>query len=457
MSYRWLLGIASLWTVTANVNALDESISVHPIVASNLELLDVWLQAEVTYHQQPGIVVGIVHDQKLIYAKGFGLADVERRVPATPDTSFRIGSQSKQFTAIAIMQLHEAGRISLCNPIRKYIPDLKVKNGDLADQPITIEQLLTHTAGLPSDGVGTLHWTEFDFPTRERVTEQVRSVELDYAPARRRKYSNLGYALAGQIIENVSGQRFDEYVRDRILDPLAMNSTTVDVSSMKTGDLAIGYGRQMPSGERAVIEPWDARGMTPAFGMCSTLNDLAKFVSWQMRVVDAEIPEVLAPSTLRSMRRPHWADPDWSGGWGLGFQVAPLGERNLYGHYGQVPGFFSSTYVDPEQKLGVIVLTNSMDAHPYLGQPRSIQERVFALIGSAIKRAENGDEIPSGDEKWTRLYGRYRNIWEDIYVFNYEGDLAVVNPAVSDPLKAIFRLRSLDRKGNRFRIVHGPG
>ena len=456
MFQRLFLGAVALWAIPAYVDAWEANIAAHPIVASNLELLDVWLQAEVAYYQQPGVVVGIVYDQKLIYAKGFGFADIERREPVTPDTVFRIGSQSKQFTAIAIMQLHEEGKLAISDSVKKYIPDIEVKNKDLADEPITIEQLLTHTAGLPSEGAGTLHWTELDFPTRERILDRVGSMEVAYAPGRRRKYSNLGYALAGQIVESVSGQSFDDYVKSRILNPLGMDSTTVDVSKTDAICLATGYGRRMPNGNRVVIEPWDARGMTPACGMCSTLKDLAKFLSWQIRVASADNPEVLSPRSFRNMRRAHWVDSDWSGGWGLGFLVSRLGERNLYGHTGQVPGFFSSTHIDPEQKLGVIVLANSMDAQPYLGQPRSIPERIFEFVGSAVERAEKGEAVPSGDERWARLYGRYRNIWEDSYVFNYEGNLVTVNPSAPDPLKAIFRLEPLDSEGKRFRIVDGP-
>ena len=158
MSHRCVLaavvfGIAS---TASTARGQAPSLVEHPFVASNLRLLEVWVQAELDYHAQPGVVIGIISDQELIYAKGFGYADLESKKPMTTDTVFRIGSQSKTFTAIAVLQLQEQGRLALSDPVEKFIPGFKVKGGKTSSEPITIHQLLTHTAGLPSEGTQSL-------------------------------------------------------------------------------------------------------------------------------------------------------------------------------------------------------------------------------------------------------------------------------------------------------------
>ena len=203
------------------------------------------------------------------------------------------------------------------------------------------------------------------FPTRAQIVERAKSLTPLFALATRRNYSNLGFALAGMIVENVSGEPLNDYVTKNILLPLKMDSTSVGLPKAHRQRLATGYGRRMPDGKRQVIPFWDAKGIDAAFGMSSTVTDLAKYVSWQLRLSDADQKEILSPSTWRQMQRLQWVDPDWKGGWGLGFQVVHRPNRDLIGHHGQVPGYFSTTYIDPKQKLGVVVLTNSMDAQPY--------------------------------------------------------------------------------------------
>ena len=225
MFHRFLVAAVVLG-VTATAYAQQSAMVEHPLVASNLRLLEVWLQAEMDYRDQPGYVIGIVYDQELIYAKGFGYADVATKRPMTTDTVFHIGSQSKTFTAIAVLQLQEQGKLRLDDPVEKYIPSFAVKGGNASTAPVTVFQLLTHTSGLMSEGTKTLHWSDLDFPTREHIDEQIKSVDLAFLPGTKRKYSNLGYTLAGQIVERVSGKSFKDYVTENILVPLEMHRRT---------------------------------------------------------------------------------------------------------------------------------------------------------------------------------------------------------------------------------------
>lgn len=444
-------------TLAATAAQADHAaLAEHPLVASNLRLLEVWLQAEMDYRDQPGYVIGIVYDQELIYAKGFGYTDVASKRPMTTDTLFHIGSQSKTFTAIAVLQLQEQGKLRLDDPVAKYIPSFAVKDGDYARTPITIFQLLTHTSGLMSEGTKTLHWSDLDFPTREHIDEQIESVDLAFMPGTKRKYSNLGFALAGQIVERVSGKSFKDYVTENILVPLEMRSTYVELPEDQQARLATGYGRRMPDGKREVMPFWDAQGMTPAGGMFSTATDLAKYVVWQMRLSEAGEKEILEPVTLWDMQRVQWVDPEWKEGWGLGFQIVHRQQGDLVGHTGQVPGYYSTTYRDPQRKMAVIVLANSMDAQPYLGQPRSIPERVFDWVGPAIARAAKREVVTPLPPLWKQIEGTYRCMWVDLHVMALEGRLVVVNPNEEDPKATAWTLQPMEGCDWVFRVVDGP-
>lgn len=152
------------------VQAQDTSIAEHPEVASNIRLLEAWLESQMAYKGWPGVSIGIVYDQKLIWAKGFGYADVEKKTPATPDTIYRIASNSKVFTSIAILKLRDEGKLQLDDPVAKHLSWFKIKN-KYPDAPvITIRHLLTHTSGLPKEAPFP-YGTDFKFPTREQIIE----------------------------------------------------------------------------------------------------------------------------------------------------------------------------------------------------------------------------------------------------------------------------------------------
>ncbi|PIZ04354.1 MAG: hypothetical protein COY58_04595 [Gammaproteobacteria bacterium CG_4_10_14_0_8_um_filter_38_16] len=174
------------------------------------KVFDAWLPYKILYENIPGISVGIVHNGKLLYKKGFGFENIELKKPSTPDTCYRIASISKTFTAIAIMQLSEHGKLNLDDKIKKYLPWFKIGKKGLNSSNITIRQLLSHSAGLSRDG-NSPHWATNKFPNEAELQEQ-SSKSLTYENLTRFKYSNYGFALLGLIIKEVSGLDYDEYV-----------------------------------------------------------------------------------------------------------------------------------------------------------------------------------------------------------------------------------------------------
>jgi CubicO group peptidase (beta-lactamase class C family) len=291
------------------VSSQQGDLAKHPLVASNLALLEVWLEAQRAYYGLPGVAVGIVYDQVLIYAKGVGYANLETQTPVTPQTIYRMASHSKLFTAIAIMQLRDQGKLNLDDPVKKYLLWFDIQNVYPHAAPITIRHLLTHTSGLPREA-GSGYWTDFEFPTTQPVIERLSTQRTIYPSETRFKYSNLALTLAGEIVATVSQQPFAEYVQQHILDPLEMQSTSVVFPAENKERLATGYGRRLPNGTRAPLPFIDAKGMGAVAGLSSTIQDMAKFVSWQFRLRESNGAEILKANTLQEMQRVHWLIPN---------------------------------------------------------------------------------------------------------------------------------------------------
>lgn len=409
------------------MTATASSIASHPDVTSNLNLLEGWLQAKMAYEELPGTVVGVVHDQELIYAAGFGWADTENQTPATAGTIFRIASHSKLFTAIAVMQQRDAGKLQLDDPVEKYLPWFKIENEFNDARPITVRHLLTHTSGLPREA-GSNYWQEFDFPSLEQVRERLPGQHTIYPTETRWKYSNLALTIAGEVVATVSGQLFADYVQQRILTPLDMTSTSVVFPEDDRDRLATGYGRRLPDGSKATFPFVDAVGMAAATGLSSSVADMAKFISWQFRLLNGGVEEVLAANTLKEMQRLQWIQPDWKSGWGIGFGIEHTVKRDLIGHGGGYPGYLTSTRISPKERVGVIVFTNSLDC-----QPQAISDRIFDWVAPAIVKAADGEPGSAPESSWSGYEGAYRALWADMQVQFVDGKLRLFGPRSPNP------------------------
>lgn len=186
-----------------------------------IKIFDAWLPWKIQYDRVPGLAVGIVHNGKLIYQKGFGYADVELKIPMTPKTCFRIASISKTFTAVAIMQLVEQRKINLDDRIERYLPWFKVKTKNSDSSNITIRQVLSHTGGVFRDG-NTPHWENDKFPNLAGLKKSISNKSIVFENLTRFKYSNFGFALLGEIIKKATGLNYDDYVTKHIIKKLGM-------------------------------------------------------------------------------------------------------------------------------------------------------------------------------------------------------------------------------------------
>lgn len=415
-------------------------------VASQIELFSAWIEAQMAYAGQPGLSIGLVHDQELVWARGFGYANLEQKIPATPQTLYRIASITKTFTATALLQLRDAGKLQLDDPITRHLPWFKIQNQHPDSPPITIRHLITHTSGLPRESASP-YWTDHQFPTAEQVKQTLQGQETVLPTQTEWKYSNLALTLAGEIVAAVAGQKYEDYIQQHILTPLGMSSTYVKTPHPNHPGLATGYSRRLPGQARQISPFTDTKGIIPAANMTTCVEDLAKFAMLQFRD-GAEEAQILRSSTLREMQRVHWLEPDWQAGWGLGWRILRKEGKTQVGHGGAVPGYRTQLSFIPQDKVAVIVLTNADD-----GNPINYMDKAYEWVAPAMLEAV----IPTSDAPlgWEKYLGKYRSLWGDSQVLLLGNELVVIDPSLPDPMPFMVRLVPVGE--HTFRMVAKNG
>ncbi len=366
-----------------------EEFLAHPEVRGALGAIDAWVEGVRAYDKIPGVSVGIVRDQELIWNNGYGYSNLEKKRPADADTIYSICSISKLFTSIGIMQLRDADKLTLRDSVRDHLDWFDIKQAHDKSGPITIESLLTHSSGLPRES-DFPYWggPDFPFPTRQQMIEKLKTQSTLYPAQRQYQYSNLALSLAGEIVQERSGQEYQAYIKMNILDPLGMSSTrTYYPEEMRGDELAIGYTGMGRSGKRDPVKSFFTRAITPAAGFTSSVNDLARFASWQFRLLEEGGDEVLNANTLREMQRIHWLDGDKGWQFGLGFEIWSVGDITVVGHGGGCPGYITNFLMNTKDKIAIVVLTNAGD-----GPAQRVAQSVLKTISPALKEAKTPSE-----------------------------------------------------------------
>lgn len=344
------------------------------ISSDAIKLLDQWFEAQVEFDKLPGLTVGIVKNQELIWSKGYGKADVAKNVPAGPSTMYSICSITKLFTSIAIMKLRDEGKLDLDDELSKHLSWCKIKQQYADSGPITIRNILTHSSGLPRDS-DFPYWTDANFPSKEQIIEKINQQETLYPASTYFQYSNLGMSLLGYIIEEVSGVSFETYVTENILKPLRMMDTrTTFPENLWRGKMATGYSEMNRKGERRMMDKFQTKGLSPAAGFTSTTEDLARFASWQFRLLKNGGTEIIKASTLREMQQVQYLDPNWKTAWGFGFTLSYIDGKTFVSHGGYCPGFQTLLMMNPKDEVAFIIMINAQGTDPnrYFQGMRSI-------------------------------------------------------------------------------------
>lgn len=414
---------------------MSQSLLQNPLVSERINLLSAWIESQMAYRGQPGLSIAIVHDQELVWARGFGCADREAGKPAATDTIYRIASITKTFTATAVMILRDAGKLQLDDPITRYLPWFQVKSEFEDAPPITIRHLVTHTSGLPREAAFP-YWGDDCFPTREQIMATLPGQNAALPTETRWKYSNLAVALAGEVVSAVAGQPWEDFVQDAVLQPLGMQSTFTHTIDPAHPRLARGYSRRLPDLTRSFSPFTDSRGISPAANMATTVEDLARFAMLQFRSGPAGGSQILRGSSLREMQRIHWLQPNWQAGWGIGFRIERRGGKTYFGHGGAVKGYRTNLSISPAEKVAVVVFTNADDGLPAEYSVKAM-DWVAPFIARAAQPAPAAKVEPASLEKYV---GRYRTVWGDTQLLILDGELVEIAPNLADPLLEYSRL-----------------
>lgn len=385
-----------------------------------------------------------------------GVTSLESGAPATDQTVYSICSISKLFTSVAVMQQRDAGRLRLDDAATTHLPWLTIRNSAPDLGPATIEGLLTHASGMPRESAHP-YWTgpDFPFPTREAIVAAIGTQETLYPAFSVFQYSNLGMALLGEIVAATSKQEYASYVTGSILRPLGMRSTTPDMPDpAREPRLARGYGSLTRAGVREPVAPFVSRGISAAAGYASTVQDLATFAQWNFRVLAGQGgSEVLARNTLREMQRIHWAEPDLSTTWGLGFSVWRDKNTVFTGHGGSCPGYRSQLLLQPKDRIATVFMTNAMTNAS--GYAQGLYDIVAPALIAAAKDS-SGSAKPA-DAALTAYTGTYHNQpWgSETAVVVWEDGLAMLGLPTMNPMGSLTRLRKVGE--HTFRRVRGDG
>ena len=394
------------------------------------QLIDYWLEAQKDYEKLPGLTAVVTDKKETKWTGSFGFSDGVQ--PMKVENTFSICSISKLFTAVAIMQLVEDGKINLDDPIQKVLPWFDIKN-DFKDAPeLTIKSILSHSSGLPRESNHPYwSWPDFPFPTKQDVIDELKNQEMLYPPSKYYQYSNLGLSLLGFIVEEVTQTNFDDYVNQNILIPLSMNNTKTYMSTEDYGkNLTLGYSSLNRNNEREKVNFFNADGIAAAAGFTSNVEDLAKFARWQIDLVKSLEKNILSPETLKLMHEIHWDDKLTSVTRGLGFGVYNFDGENWVGHGGSCPGYRSQLYINTNKELAYSVMINSSGTSPtkYIDGIHEILSNVTLKKGEEINRFEEFE-------------GKYiSQPWvSETYVQSWGDNLALVSLPSDDPYISLYK------------------
>ena len=420
----------------------------HSQVKEAINLLEIWLEAQKDYSQLPGLSMAVVHDQELIWSGGYGYSNPKEQLYLSDNTIHSICSISKLFTAIALMQLRDKNKLRLDDPVSKHLSWYNIENTFPKMGIATIENILTHSSGLPRESDYN-YWTgpDFPFPPSEKIIKRLGEQKTLYPANKYFQYSNLGLSLAGEVVSSVSGRTFDDYIKDNILIPLEMTDTrTYMPKSLYGMQLAIGHEARNRSGKRPTVPLFNAEGIGPAAGFSSTVLDLAKFSSWQFRVLDGK-DEVIKPNTLREMQRVHFLDEDWSPAWGLGFSIWKNDSNKFVGHGGSCPGYRSQLLLQPDRKISTIFMTNASGVNS-----RMYAQKAYEIFESAISSAVNNKKPKKLKNRFKKFLGHYSQApWGgESIIISWEGELAIINMPTESPLD-LTKIRHIS--GNKFKRI----
>ncbi len=336
------------------------------------------LFADVVQSNRPGAAVLVARNGGIVLAKGYGLAQVETQIPITCDTRFRIGSITKQFTAAAILKLAEDGKLSIDDPLIKFVPDWP------RGQEVTVRHLLTHSSGIHNFTAKADFKAHVRSPLPlEKLILSFKDDPYDFDPGEKYSYCNSGYVLLGSLVEKISGQTYASYLQKMFFEPLGMKDTGVYPSGAAIAHEALGYSYENGVVHRSV--DWDMSNVAASGALYSTAHDLFRWneaLFGQKVLSAASMKTAFTVSVLKGDDPSHPEDT----GYGCGWTIDRLNSLREISHGGELNGFGSYLLRMPDYHLTVVVLLNCVPQLPKLQQ---------WVLAREIARQTLGPELPS--------------------------------------------------------------
>jgi CubicO group peptidase (beta-lactamase class C family)/D-alanyl-D-alanine dipeptidase len=368
------------------------------------EMLEPFIEHEMADKDLPAVSIALVDGQQVVWAKGFGFADPAAKIPATAETVYRVGSVSKLFTDIAVMQLVEKGKLDLDLPVTRYLPSFQPRNSFGA--PITLRQLMSHRSGLVREPPVGNYFDPTGAPLAKTIASLNRT-KIVYPPGSRTKYSNAAIATVGYVLERSQNAPFAKYLKQAVLDPLGLDHSSFEPTPQVKQHLAKAFmwtldGRVFPA-------PTFELGISPAGSMYTTVIDLGRFMSALFAGGRGSRGQVLKQSTLDQMWTPQYANAGQTTGYGIGFNISDLDGHRKIGHGGAIYGFATQLSMLPDDKLGAIVVTTKDAAN-------SVTTRIADLALKAMLAVRQNKPVqqpettsPIDRDLANRVAGRYVN------------------------------------------------
>ncbi len=402
----------------------------------------------------PGVAVGVDHGGEREVVT-YGVTSVDHGRPVDEATLFQIGSTAKTFTATAIMVLVEQGRIELDQPVRRYVPELRLRDDSTAET-LTVGQLLNHTAGW--DGGDSWVDTGEGDDALERAVALLAELPQQFAAGTSASYNNAAFVLAGRVVEKVTGETFERALAKLILEPLGLRRTMTSLNEIMTQPFAVGHRADgSADGSLQVSRPWsDPRGYLPAGArFASSLTDQLSWARFQLgdgRSADGT--RLLAADRLRSMHTPSTSHELMPGvGVGIGWMLREIEGVRLVAHHGDVAGQHSSVTVLPERDCAVVVLTNATPNGRELAE--RILRRVLETRFGLVERPP--EQLQLSPDELAPYTGTYRTDGIELRVVVADSGL-IIHGTVSDgdgPGETLeFPIGLLAEE--RFLVVGGP-
>lgn len=409
--------------------ALLTMIAAAGVSAQTMADVDNVVQKVIDSKAIPGAGVAVVRDGKVLFTKGYGVADADAGTPVTVNTGFQIASVTKQFTAAGILLLAEKDKLKLDDPVGNYVSNLPAKWN-----VVTIRQLLNQVSGLPNYTAGGKLVNTKAY-THDEIIDLVRETPMSFEPGTRWEYSNTNYFLLGMVIEKVSGKSYPDFMRDRIFKPLGMDSTLVNTSGLVIKSAAIGYAPDKGKWRKVSDDPSQPYA---AGAIVSTPVDMAK---WTLAVTQGKLLKKTSwDEALASGKTSDGKPTNYGFGWSLG----KLGDVPYIAHSGGIAGFGAYHVRFPADNLSVVVMTNAggpsaQIANDIAGLYLPNVASALAAEAKAREAARNVAAIEDKDPENTKFL---RGVFEGM--LRGEGDPALFS---ADFQKVLFPDRITQLKG----------